>query len=524
MGRANRLETTERRWRVRWLGVGMLALAGCVVNPVTGEHEVGFVTTEQQIRVGEQQYVPAQQMQGGQYTVDPEVAEYVRAVGQRLAVVSDIALPYEFVVLNSSVPNAWALPGGKVAVNRGLLTELRNEAELAAVLGHEIVHAAARHGAKAMERGMVSQVVLVGVAIGAGGSEFGNAALGAAQAAAGLINQKYGRDAERESDYYGTRYMAKAGYDPYAAVTLQETFVRLSEGQETSWVDGLFASHPPSRERVENNRQLVARLRNEGFAGGAYRADAYQNAMRQLRNDAGAYKAHDDARKALQDGNLQEALTLVAQALELQPGEPTFHGLRGDLRLKQKRYDDAVTNYDRAIERDSGYFAYYLGRGVAEARLDDRQAARADLQRSVDLLPTPAAYQELGAIAEADGDVDAAVRYYQTASQGGGAAGQAALVSALRLDVPRAPDRYVETRLVRDNVGRLMVQVYNPTPVQLADVRLQIDLVTAEGAARSYARGPARLAPQNGLQLLVAEDAAGVVEARVTVLAARVEA
>src|SRR5690606_29487053 len=148
-------------------------------------------------------YLPAQQMQGGRYLVDPGVTAYVQQVGQRLAAHSGIDLPYEFVVLNNSVPNAWAMPGGKLAINRGLLTELSNEAELAAVLGHEITHAAARHGAKAIERSVVSQAALLAVAIGAADKEYVGAALGAAQLAAGLINQKFGRDAEREADYYG---------------------------------------------------------------------------------------------------------------------------------------------------------------------------------------------------------------------------------------------------------------------------------------------------------------------------------
>ena len=121
-------------------------LTGCVINPVTGDRELALVSAEQEIAIGEQQYEPSQQMQGGEYTLDPELTSYVAGVGQKLAAVSDRQLPYEFVVLNSSVPNAWALPGGKIAVNRGLLTELDSEAELAAVLGHEIVHAAARHG------------------------------------------------------------------------------------------------------------------------------------------------------------------------------------------------------------------------------------------------------------------------------------------------------------------------------------------------------------------------------------------
>ncbi len=509
-----------RRFCLAGVCACLLLLTGCVVNPVTGTRELGFVSTERQIAVGEQQYLPAQQMQGGQYGVHPEVTAYVQRVGQRLAAVSDIALPYEFVVLNSSVPNAWALPGGKLAINRGLLTELRNEAELAAVLGHEIVHAAARHGAKAMERGMVTQVLMVGVAIGGGGGDYANAALGAAQTAAGLLNQKYGRDAERESDYYGTRYMAEAGYDPYAAVTLQETFVRLSEGRDADWVEGLFSSHPPSEERVANNRRLVAELREEGYIGGDFGADAYQNAMRQLRADTDAYKASDEAGRALREGKLDEAQALIQNALNQQPAEPTFHGLRGDLRLEQKRYEDAVINYDRAIERDPQYFVYYLGRGVARARLDQHAEAKADLGHSVELLPTAVAYQELGAIAEVEGDIDEAVRYYQIASQGGGAAGQAALVKAVRLDLPRNPDRYVETRLGQDASGRLILQIYNPTPVSLIDLRVRVDVRTVQGDTLRYDRKLTRLEPGQRQQLLVAEDAAGFSDASAAVVEA----
>jgi predicted Zn-dependent protease len=112
-------------------------------------------------------------MQGGDYSLDPALTAYVAGVGQKLAAVSDRALPYEFVVLNSSVPNAWALPGGKIAVNRGLLMELQSEAELAAVLGHEIVHAAARHGALAMQRGILLQTAVLATQVAAQRSSYG---------------------------------------------------------------------------------------------------------------------------------------------------------------------------------------------------------------------------------------------------------------------------------------------------------------------------------------------------------------
>ena len=160
-------------WTVWILVLATAMLAGCSVNPVTGERELVLMSTAQEIEMGRQSYVPMQQSQGGQYDIDPELTAYVRNVGVKVASQSGVNLPYEFVVLNNSVPNAWALPGGKIAINRGLLTELESEAELAAVLGHEAVHAAARHSAQSMERGMFLQGALVaaGVALGlAGGS------------------------------------------------------------------------------------------------------------------------------------------------------------------------------------------------------------------------------------------------------------------------------------------------------------------------------------------------------------------
>ena len=173
-----------------------ITLYGCAVNPVTGKRQIRLVPESQELRIGKQQYLPSRQMQGGDYEVDPSLTDYVNSVGQRLAAVSDRKLPYEFVVINNSVPNAWALPGGKIAVNRGLLLEMNNEAELAAVLGHEIVHAAARHGARGMERGMLLQGAVAVTGIAARGSNYANLAVRGAQMAAGLISQKYGRDAE----------------------------------------------------------------------------------------------------------------------------------------------------------------------------------------------------------------------------------------------------------------------------------------------------------------------------------------
>ena len=140
--------------RILALLAAPIVLTGCLAtNPVTGNKEIVLMPLSEQIATGEKSYIPYQQQQGGQYTVDPGLTRYVASLGQSLAKVSDQPeLPYEFVVLNDSTPNAWALPGGKVAINRGLISMLDDEAQLAAVIGHEIVHAAAGHSAAQMTR------------------------------------------------------------------------------------------------------------------------------------------------------------------------------------------------------------------------------------------------------------------------------------------------------------------------------------------------------------------------------------
>ena len=115
--------------------------------------------------------MPARQSQGGDYVADPRVQDYVQEIGNKIGKVSDRQLPYEFHVINNSTPNAWALPGGKISINRGPLTELGREAELAAALGHEVVHAAAKHSAQAIQRGTLLQARMLAAGIATADSE-----------------------------------------------------------------------------------------------------------------------------------------------------------------------------------------------------------------------------------------------------------------------------------------------------------------------------------------------------------------
>ncbi len=471
------------------LAILFLLLSACAVNPVTGKTELMMVSSAQEVEMGKQNYLPMQQSQGGAYDVDPALSAYVQRVGSRVAAESGVSLPYQFVVLNNSVPNAWALPGGKIAINRGLLTELQSEAELAAVLGHEAVHAAARHTAKQISRSQMMQLGVATTAIATSDSDYGNLFAGGANLLAQMGLSKYGRGAELESDHYGMLYMSKAGYDPQGAVSLQKTFVRLSEGQNPDWLSGLFASHPPSQERVQANIATAATLP----VGGDNGVDEYQAVMRKTMATVPAYKAYDEGRKALSEKKNDEALSLANKALDLYGDEAHFHALRGDVRLAADKYDMAITNYSRAIERRDSFFYYHLQRGIANKELGHTDSAVTDLNRSLELLPTGPAHFALGDIEEKRGNLAAAIEHYKVVAKSGGDYGKAATAALVKLELPTNPGAYIARACSADGSGNLVVTVRNDTGVQITGVQVAVSYTDSSGRPaqkRHSIRGP----------------------------------
>jgi predicted Zn-dependent protease len=448
----------------------MLLLNACGINPVTKKRELQLVSEAQEISIGQQNYSPTRQSQGGDYILDPELTEYVRSVGNKLAAVSDRKLPYEFNVLNDSVPNAWAMPGGKIAFNRGLLYELNSEAELAAVMGHEMVHAAARHGAKGMERGILLQGAMIAVGIGAQNTDYANLIVGGAQVGAQLVSSKYGRDAESESDLYGMQYMKKAGYDPAAAVTLQETFVRLSADRKSNFIEGLFASHPPSQARVDANKVTLAQV----GAGGELGKEIYAQKTAKLRSTQGAYKAYDEAVKALGEKNIEKATTLAKQAIAGEPREARFQELLGDIALTQKKPQDALTFYEKAIKMQPDYFKPHVQSGIALFNMGKKSEAEPFLKRANELLPTAPGHALLGQIAEERGEINNALQHYQIAAGSNSEIGKDAIARAIRIDLPRNPAKYIKAGAQTDNAGNLFAVVQNDTTVDIGRVKVRV--------------------------------------------------
>jgi predicted Zn-dependent protease len=456
-------------------------MIGCATNPVTGKREMVLVSEASEIQIGRNNYLFTQQSQGGEYNIDPGLSSYVKSVGHRIAKVSDRPnLPYDFTVLNNSVPNAWALPGGKIAVNRGLLLEMGSESELAAVLSHEVVHAAARHSAKSMERGLLFQAGMIGVSLAASKSEYANIIVGASGLGLNLVNRRYGREAELESDLYGMKYMSRSGYDPAAAVDLQKTFVRLSEGRRSDWLSGLFSTHPPSRERVNANIATASTLP----AGGIMDREKYQRQIAGIQKNKAAYEAYEKGVKALSDGNVNQAWKLLDEAIRIEPREAMFYGLQGDVKVKQKEYSQALIYYDKAVHRNNKFFRFLLQRGLVKEKLGDMKGAYEDLKKSNALLPTAHAHYTMGNIGLRSNQRDAAIKHFRIAASSSSEVGKAASTALVRLELPERPEAYIAVKKTLDQSGYVVVVIQNRSPVNVKNIAISVDYYSREGALR----------------------------------------
>ncbi len=234
-----------------------LATVGCAVNPVTGQQQFVLMSEQQELAAGRQ----ANQQVLKQYQIypDQQLQLYINNVGQRLAEKSHRSnLSYQFTVVDSTEINAFALPGGYIYITRGLLAYLNSEAELAAVLGHEIGHVTARHGVR-------QQTSAQAASLGAGVlsillPELSGAGLGQSVNLLGTaLLRGYGREHELEADRLGADYLARSGYDPQAMFrvirTLKEhqifdqNLARI-EGRQTRAYHGVFSTHPDSDTRL----------------------------------------------------------------------------------------------------------------------------------------------------------------------------------------------------------------------------------------------------------------------------------
>lgn len=362
----------------------LLTLVSCAVNPVTGKNELGFISREKEIQMGEDNYPSYLQYSGGVYHAHPQINQYVSRVGARLAAVSDRELPYEFAVINDSSVNAWALPGGKIAIHRGLLESLKSEAELAAVLGHEITHAAAKHSAQQLQTAALMGAGLTLLSATTDSSDNQTAILLAASVGAQLASLSFSRQDELEADHYGMIYMARAGYDPKAAVSLQEMFLSREEGKANAF-ERMLSTHPPSKERLDENRQHAAML----TVGNPYLGEkAYQDIMGPLLKAIPAYEMYEQAAKAFKEKRYNDAHEALDEALDIEWREGLFYHLKAKVYFAQAEWDEALEAANGAITRDGNYHAFYITRAEIYEAMEQWRLAEDDYARALNLLQT----------------------------------------------------------------------------------------------------------------------------------------
>jgi predicted Zn-dependent protease len=236
--------------------LSLLYLQGCAVNPATGERELSFVSEAQEIQMGRQADPSATAQFGGVYP-DEDLQNYVTELGMTIAANSERPdLPWSFKLVDHELINAFALPGGYIYITRGILANMNSEAELVAVLGHEVGHVTARHAARRITQQQLGMIGFIGGAIL---SETVRANSDAFMQAFQLLSLRYSRQDEAQADELGYRYMLRTTHDPAGMTAVMRMLQSTSPSAEEMGVPGWMLSHPNPGDRVAANEQRIAR-------------------------------------------------------------------------------------------------------------------------------------------------------------------------------------------------------------------------------------------------------------------------
>ncbi len=232
-----------------------LALSDCAKNPVTGKRQLTLISESQEIAIGKESH-PQVLAEYGRVDIE-DLQSYVDRVGQSMARHSERPdLPWHFTVVDTPVVNAFAVPGGYIYITRDILAYMNNEAEMAGVLGHEIGHVTARHSVSQITK---SQLIGLGLGLGGAFSRTFRGLSDFAELGAGLLFLKYGRDAERQADELGVRYMFEQGYDPLQVSHFFTVFESMRE-QSGEALPNWLSSHPAPPDRIEATRRQAREL------------------------------------------------------------------------------------------------------------------------------------------------------------------------------------------------------------------------------------------------------------------------
>jgi beta-barrel assembly-enhancing protease len=342
---SQKIDMLTRRELLKMLGLSAGAclspgiLAGCAVDPVTGRQQFMLMTPAEEITV-DKQHAPFQFSSDYGAVQDRQLNEYLNRVGTELAMRSHRPdMPFSFRAVNASYINAYAFPGGSIAATRGILIELDSEAELAALLGHEIGHVNARHTAKQATKGALANILVAGAAIASSAAGYGGLIQDIGGIGAGALLAHYSRDNEREADALGMEYMTRVGYTPRGMVGLTE--ILLENGRrKPSAIEMMFATHPMSEERhqtaVKNARDLYGNM----LSAPDHR-QRYMDYTAGLRRMKDAITAMQNGQTAMQQKKYPQAEQELAKALRTAPNDYAALLMMAKCKLAQEQNTEA---------------------------------------------------------------------------------------------------------------------------------------------------------------------------------------
>jgi predicted Zn-dependent protease len=367
----------------------------CAINPVTGRQELMLVSEDQEINIGKEA-VPSLRWEFGGYYYDSALESYLDSIVNQLWRNSERPqLPVKFHIQNTSIPNAFALPGN-VAITRGLLSEMENEAQFAAVIGHEIGHVMARHTAEKITRSTLAQL---GLAIGATalqGTKGSDALLQIGAIGSSLLLLNYDRSQEIQADRLGVKYMSRLGYDPHEAISahnvLQKTvdnyLKRAGKSRtEDNFVSQMLSTHPRTEVRISEIQAMINGLPPYHIQGDGIFTSRFQAAIKKIMEINKIYFIYDEAEDYYQKENFKAAGESLGKAINLDDSQAPFYNLLGFIKLQEKNYPEAEKSYQKALSIDTGYQPSYYGLGLVRYFQDNYRQAINEFKKSLDLYP-----------------------------------------------------------------------------------------------------------------------------------------
>ncbi len=372
-----------------------ISLYSCAVNPVSGEREFMLVSEDQEVNIGKEAAPSLKWEFGGPYE-DKALEAYLDTVVKDLWKNSERpGLPVKFHIQNTSLPNAFALPG-YVAITRGLLSDMENEAQFAAVMGHEIGHVMARHTAQRISRMQMQQL---GIAIGGAalqGKKGSDALLAIGAVGSSLLLLKYDRDQEIQADRLGVKYMAALGYEPHEALSAHKVLEesvdnyvkRLGKSRsEDSFVSNLMSTHPRAEVRLSEIQDMINQLPPYSIKSDGKFGNRFQTETRKMKELNKIYHIYDKAEQDYKEKKYSEAEKGLLEAIRLNSSQPPFHNLYGFIKLQQKNYEEADRSFAKALSISAGYQPSIYGKGLAYFYKGNYEKAVLEFKKSLDEFP-----------------------------------------------------------------------------------------------------------------------------------------